>query len=390
MNSIAYIGIGSNLGNREDNCKEAIRLLKENGIVVKKQSSMYETEPWGVKDQPKFINMAIEIETDKKPEELLSVLKNIEKQIGRTETIKWGPRIIDLDILLYDDLILDLPELKIPHPLMHERDFVLKPLSEIAPDKRHPVIGKTVKEMYEVVRKSDTKNNIHLVLLPGMDGTGLLFEPLLNALPKEIRPTVISYPSDQPMTYKELLPIVLNALPLQEPFILLGESFSGPLALMVANQRHSNLLAVILCASFIHNPVSWIPKWASIFAKDFVFHFARQFIMAKTLIAGYSTSSLLNLLSKAHAQVSPSVMAIRAREILSVNVERELKQCPAPVFYLGGENDMVASRRNLRDIQRIRQDVHAYLIPGPHLILQTKPKESAKIIKDIAEKIKVS
>ena len=147
--AIAYISIGSNLGDREENCKQALRLLQANGILIKKQSRMYETEPWGIKDQPKFINMAVEVETDKKPEELLRVLEEIEKEIGRTETVKWGPRVIDLDILFYDDLILKTPDLEIPHPLLHERGFVLKPLSEIAPDKKHPVTGKTVKEMIE-------------------------------------------------------------------------------------------------------------------------------------------------------------------------------------------------------------------------------------------------
>lgn len=151
--STVYIGIGSNLGNREENCRKAIDLLKENGIIVKKQSSMYETEPWGVKDQPKFMNMAVEAETDKTPEELLEILKRTEKEIGRTETTKWGPRIIDLDILFYDDLILKTENLEIPHPFMHEREFVLKPLCEIAPDKKHPVTGKTIKEMLEGLNK---------------------------------------------------------------------------------------------------------------------------------------------------------------------------------------------------------------------------------------------
>jgi 2-amino-4-hydroxy-6-hydroxymethyldihydropteridine diphosphokinase len=145
--STAYIGIGSNIGNRENNCRKAIKLIGKNGIAVRKQSGMYETEPWGVKDQPKFINMAIEVETDKAPEELLRVLKEIEKEIGRTETAKWGPRVIDLDILFYDDLILKRLGLEIPHPLLHEREFILKPLCEIAPDKRHPGTRKTVKEM---------------------------------------------------------------------------------------------------------------------------------------------------------------------------------------------------------------------------------------------------
>ena len=147
--SIVYISIGSNIGDREENCRKAIKLLKENGIALKRESSLYETEPWGVKNQPKFINMAIEVETDKEPEELLRVLKEIEKEIGRKESVKWGPRVIDLDIIFYNDLILKTENLEIPHPLLHERDFVLKPLCEIAPDKKHPVTGKTVKEMLE-------------------------------------------------------------------------------------------------------------------------------------------------------------------------------------------------------------------------------------------------
>ncbi|MGB9716249.1 MAG: 2-amino-4-hydroxy-6-hydroxymethyldihydropteridine diphosphokinase [Thermodesulfovibrionales bacterium] len=140
--AIAYIGIGSNLGNRQENCIHAIDLLEKNGITVKKRSSMYETKPWGMKDQPDFINMALEIETDLDPKELLKILKNIEKEIGRKESFKWGPRVIDLDILLFNDLILSEDDLKIPHPLMHERNFVLKPLCEIAPDKIHPVLKK--------------------------------------------------------------------------------------------------------------------------------------------------------------------------------------------------------------------------------------------------------
>ncbi|MDH5203543.1 MAG: 2-amino-4-hydroxy-6-hydroxymethyldihydropteridine diphosphokinase, partial [Nitrospirota bacterium] len=100
----------------------------------------YETEPWGYKGQPQFINMAIELETELNPKELLTVLKNIEREMGREELLRWGPRNVDLDILLFDDIILTEDNLKIPHPLMHKRDFVLKPLCEIASDIHHPLL----------------------------------------------------------------------------------------------------------------------------------------------------------------------------------------------------------------------------------------------------------
>jgi len=148
----AYIGIGSNLGNREENCERAISLLEVNNIKITKRSSMIETEPWGIEDQPNFINMAVEIETALSPEELLKLLKDIETEIGREPTVRWGPRIIDLDILLYDDLILKTPELEIPHPQISERGFVLKPLAEIAPDKIHPVLQESIKALLQYPR----------------------------------------------------------------------------------------------------------------------------------------------------------------------------------------------------------------------------------------------
>ena len=147
--AIAYIGIGSNLGNRQENCLRAVELLEGKRIIVKKRSSMHETEPWGIKDQPRFINMVIEIETGLESKELLKILKVVEKELGRKESFKWGPRSIDLDILLFDDLVLKEDDLEIPHPLMHERDFVLKPLCEIAPDIIHPVLKKKICDLVQ-------------------------------------------------------------------------------------------------------------------------------------------------------------------------------------------------------------------------------------------------
>ena len=142
--TVAYVGIGSNIGNRRYNCMKAIELLRKGGLKVSKVSSLYETEPWGVKDQPRFINMAVEIETALPPEKLLALLKATEKKMGRKESVRWGPRQIDLDILLYGELAMRSDTLTIPHPHMHERKFVLEPLSEIAPKTIHPVLRKTI------------------------------------------------------------------------------------------------------------------------------------------------------------------------------------------------------------------------------------------------------
>lgn len=157
--AIAYISIGSNLGNRQRNCLRAIELLEKRGIIVKKKSSMYETEPWGVKDQPQFINMALEVETELEPHELLRTLKDVEREFGRRVTFKWGPRIIDLDILLFNDLFLREDDLQIPHPLMHERDFVLKPLCEIAPERIHPLLKVSICDLLQELANSEIRNS---------------------------------------------------------------------------------------------------------------------------------------------------------------------------------------------------------------------------------------
>lgn len=127
-----YIGIGSNLGDREGNIKNALLDIAKIGKITRK-SSLYETEPMGYKDQPAFLNCVISVDTNIEPKNLLTILKKIEKRLGRENTFKNGPRTIDLDILLYGNRIVGQSDLKIPHPRMGERKFVLTPLREIAP-----------------------------------------------------------------------------------------------------------------------------------------------------------------------------------------------------------------------------------------------------------------
>ena len=147
----AYLSLGSNLGNREDNLDMALKLLGQR-MRLGKVSSIYDTEPLGNVNQPHFLNIACQVFTRLSPEGLLSLAKGIEGKMGRRG--KTGePRTIDIDILLYGDIILDKPDLVIPHPSMAERSFVLVPLAEIAPDLVHPVVKETIKEMRDAIKE---------------------------------------------------------------------------------------------------------------------------------------------------------------------------------------------------------------------------------------------
>ena len=146
----AYIALGSNIGDSEKYLNDAVKAMDEiRGCQVEKVSTIIRTAPYGVTDQPDFLNGCLKLRTLLYPKELLAQLNRIEKEAGRERIIHWGPRTLDLDIIFYDDLICEDDDLCIPHVEMHKRDFVLRPLEEIAPYKRHPANGKTVRQMLE-------------------------------------------------------------------------------------------------------------------------------------------------------------------------------------------------------------------------------------------------
>ena len=148
MKHIAYIGMGSNVGNKLLQCQKAIsEILRIDRHRLLAQSSFYKTQPLGHTAQNWFVNGVIKIETDLEAHELLRSLKEIESRLGRQETVRWGPRVIDLDILFYDEEQIRSEELQIPHPRLHERQFVLIPLAEIDPHLIHPVLKKTIREL---------------------------------------------------------------------------------------------------------------------------------------------------------------------------------------------------------------------------------------------------
>lgn len=146
MEHIVYLALGSNIGNRLANLKNAISNLTPQ-LNVKKKSPVYETPPWGYKEQTTFLNQVVMAETYLEPEALLGHLKRLETALGREPSFQNGPRLIDLDILFFDDVIIDSPPLVIPHPRLHQRAFVLVPLNDIAPNLFHPLLGRQVQDL---------------------------------------------------------------------------------------------------------------------------------------------------------------------------------------------------------------------------------------------------
>ncbi len=228
-----------------------------------------------------------------------------------------------------------------------------------------------------------------LVLMPGLDGTGIQFRPLLPHLPAEIRPIVLTYPPDQALGYAQLLPRVLSALPKDVPFVLVGESFSGPLSIMAAATRPPGLVGLILCATYIRNP-AWIRLgWLRHLCLSALFWPYRPFANVKAWLCGYAEPELTAIRRQAMADIRPGVIAHRVRSAIGVDVTSQLKSCPIPVLYLRGQRDFIVVKRNLRDVQRALPSVRVAYLPAGHLVLQTQPKASAEAIVSFVSELKV-
>ena len=146
MNKV-YLAFGSNIGESMKTIESAFTLLEQNQMKITNKSSIYETEPYGYKDQPNFVNGVVEVETELTCREVLKNILDIELKLGRVRTIHWGPRVIDLDIIFYNDEIYCEQDLIVPHPDLQNRDFVLKPMNDLCPEFIHPILKKSVKEM---------------------------------------------------------------------------------------------------------------------------------------------------------------------------------------------------------------------------------------------------
>jgi len=230
---------------------------------------------------------------------------------------------------------------------------------------------------------------MQLLLLPGMDGTGRLFGPLIEVLPTSLPARVVSYPTDAPLGYDGLLPIMEAAAKELGEFVVVGESFSGPLALMLAARRPVGLRGVVLCVSFVRGPWRWVAMWGR-FARPWVFRVTPFGLIRLALLGRYRRGAIGDELCAAVRAVSPGVMAARARAIAKVDVTRELRECPAPVMYLQAEQDRVTPGRSAGLVRSIRPDVEVVVLPGPHLILQTAPIGAARILTSFCQRVGAS
>ena len=223
------------------------------------------------------------------------------------------------------------------------------------------------------------------MLLPGLDGTGELFRPLLAELPGWIRPVVVSYPRDRELGYAELLPLVAGALPADVPFVVLGESFAGPLAVLLAAGRPAGLRGVILCASFVRKPFRTLPSWLGVLCVGPVFRLWPAVLKLRSLPVRGELRELLPLALAAIRSVRPEVVAARVRALLKVDVRKQLEALACPLLYLQALRDTLIRKHNAAEVLRIRPDARLAQVDTRHFLLQLEPRLAAAAIASFIE-----
>jgi len=221
----------------------------------------------------------------------------------------------------------------------------------------------------------------HLVLLPGLDGTGELFADFLTVLPTSLATTVVSYPANIFLSYSELLHLVSTAVPKAEPFVVLAESFSTPLAIKYAATSPPNLAAVVICAGFARKPIAGSSRLVKAVAKPWFFKLRPpQFILEYFLVGKNAPPGLIQLLRQTLQRVRPEVLSGRVREVLECDARDDLARTTVPVMYLHGFHDRLLSASCQREILRIRADVELATVEGPHMLLQREPQKVANLV----------
>lgn len=221
----------------------------------------------------------------------------------------------------------------------------------------------------------------HLILLPGLDGTGHLFAPLLQVLPPEITATVVRYPLAESLSYEQLQPFVQQALPTHAPYVLVAESFSGPLAIAWAATQPDNLCAVILCASFVSNPAPSFLQWIQAFNHPFWFQFRLPHSFVRYATAMWDCeANVIDELIEQTSKVSPAVLSHRFAQVMRVDVRAALQRCTAPLLYVRATRDLLVQRRNWEEIARLKPEASYAEVDASHFVLQHKPAAALQAI----------
>jgi pimeloyl-ACP methyl ester carboxylesterase len=219
-----------------------------------------------------------------------------------------------------------------------------------------------------------------IVLLPGMDGTGELFADFIRALPDSYETKTVSYPTGVCLSNAELMPFVQSSVPMSEPFVLVAESFSTPLAIQFAATNPQNLRGLVLCAGFAKCPVQGWRRFFGSFLLPFIFRMRLPDFAAKFLLLGPKASpALLKAVRAAISSVKPDVLSARFRAVLNCDVRNELSRVGVPILYLQAKNDQLIAASCLEEIRQIKPQISVEEIFGPHLLFQREPGQTVDV-----------
>lgn len=227
-----------------------------------------------------------------------------------------------------------------------------------------------------------------LILLPGMDGTGDLFKDLLKELPEAFQAEVVRYPTDRYLSYSQLEELVEAATRISNPFVLVAESFSTPVAIQCAAANPPNLKGLVICAGFIKRPVKGPLRFLYSLLAPILFRVRLPEFAARLLLVGPSASpSLLAAVRAAVSSVKPDVLSARARAVLACDARAELDQITVPILYIRAQEDRLIDESCLEEIRRIKPQTVVRIVSGPHLLLQREPQLTADVIKEFVQQL---
>lgn len=222
---------------------------------------------------------------------------------------------------------------------------------------------------------------VSLLLLPGLEGTGRLFDPFLRVLPERFAPLVMSYPVDVTMSYDETVDFVFHHIPRDTRYVVLGESYSGPVALGLAARYPSIVQAIVLCSTFISSPYPLLLPWLSrLIPPSFVLHHPPRALTRYFMCGEDAPDTFVDFLADTMRTVHSAVLTQRVENIIGLDGRSVLKQCPVPLLYLHGQSDHLVSREKAQEIFHVRPDTFVAPIPGPHMLLQRRAEESLSAI----------